>query len=234
MDRAYIEKHNVIERYLLGKLSEEEASAFEDRFVFDEELRGEIDLTEKLIEGLQRRDGERQRDESAGPQEAASRRNLIWAMAAVLAMLAVLLPFFYVSTPSIQETDSSQPFELFTAQPAFDSAPLLELRTTRAGNTSAPTARLPILAGPNAVAILKIPVEEDMDSSSLSVSISEAGGLPVWSGTWPDSGDVESWLFLVVPSHALSDGDYLLAIGDASQRRVFRFRAYTASLGVED
>ena len=30
MDREYIETHNVIERYHLGKLSEEEAAAFED------------------------------------------------------------------------------------------------------------------------------------------------------------------------------------------------------------
>lgn len=52
MDRDYVERYNVIERYVLGKLSEEEAAAFEDLFVFDEELRGEIDVVEKLVHGV--------------------------------------------------------------------------------------------------------------------------------------------------------------------------------------
>ena len=52
MDRNYIDEHNIIERYLLGKLSDEEASAFEDVFAFDKELCNEIDAVEKLIHGL--------------------------------------------------------------------------------------------------------------------------------------------------------------------------------------
>ena len=51
-DRDYIDEHNVIERYLLGKLSDEEASAFEDAFAFDKALCNEIDAVEKLIHGL--------------------------------------------------------------------------------------------------------------------------------------------------------------------------------------
>lgn len=78
MDRDYIETHNVIERYHLGRLSEEEASAFEDLFVFDKELRDEVELAEKFVQGFQ---GKKERDMGAGgaidaPPLAAAKNSL--------------------------------------------------------------------------------------------------------------------------------------------------------------
>lgn len=52
MNREYIDSNNVIERYLLGRLDEAEAAAFEDTFTFDEDLQNEINKTELLIFSL--------------------------------------------------------------------------------------------------------------------------------------------------------------------------------------
>ena len=52
MDRDYIDQNNLVERYILGRLPEQEAIKFEDRMVFDPELVRDVQATERLIDGL--------------------------------------------------------------------------------------------------------------------------------------------------------------------------------------
>ena len=52
MDRQYIEAHAVIERYLQGKLRPEEQQAFEEAYLGDPELLEEVELAEKLQQGM--------------------------------------------------------------------------------------------------------------------------------------------------------------------------------------
>lgn len=52
MNEEYIEENNIIERYLLGELAEDEATEFEDEFVFNPKLRAELDAAEQLINAL--------------------------------------------------------------------------------------------------------------------------------------------------------------------------------------
>jgi hypothetical protein len=52
MDRNYIDRYLVIDRYLAGDLAESEATDFEERIVWDKELIEELDLAVKLRDGL--------------------------------------------------------------------------------------------------------------------------------------------------------------------------------------
>ena len=52
MDRSYIEKYFVVDRFVQGKLSESEAAEFEERMVWDQALVDEVQLVERLRDGL--------------------------------------------------------------------------------------------------------------------------------------------------------------------------------------
>ena len=52
MDRQFIEAHAVIERYLQGKLQPEEQEAFEKAYLGDPELLQQLELAEKLQQGM--------------------------------------------------------------------------------------------------------------------------------------------------------------------------------------
>lgn len=52
MDRQYIRDHQVIERYLRGTLSPDEERAFEETYVGDPDLVEEIELVERLRQGV--------------------------------------------------------------------------------------------------------------------------------------------------------------------------------------
>lgn len=52
MDRDYIAEHQVVERYLQGRLSAAEAAAFEEAFLSSEDLLDELESAELLGQGL--------------------------------------------------------------------------------------------------------------------------------------------------------------------------------------
>lgn len=53
MDRKYMDTHLIVDRYLQGNLADGELAEFEERLVWDEELLDELDLAERLRDGLQ-------------------------------------------------------------------------------------------------------------------------------------------------------------------------------------
>lgn len=125
MDRNYIHEHLLVDRYLRGALSKIENDAFEERLVWDTDLVDELDLAERLREGL-RESVARERDAPstrafdffeiisgllAVPQYAAAASFLL---AAVLTA-ALLNPFAGTerlsSTPAMQ-TDIKQLFSV--------------------------------------------------------------------------------------------------------------------------
>ena len=52
MDRLYIEENQIVDRYLMNKLSTEETKAFEQFFLDNPELVGEIRMRKRFIRGL--------------------------------------------------------------------------------------------------------------------------------------------------------------------------------------
>ncbi len=58
MDEKYIELHLVVDRYLQGNLLTGEVAEFEERLTWDRELIDELDLAERLRDGLRQATGE--------------------------------------------------------------------------------------------------------------------------------------------------------------------------------
>ena len=54
MDRNYINQHLLVDRYLNNSLDQAELDAFEERLVWDRELIDEVELAERLRDGLKR------------------------------------------------------------------------------------------------------------------------------------------------------------------------------------
>ncbi len=52
MDRNYILEHNIIERYLLNKLTPDERDAFEQFYLGDEYTQDELETAKRLLEGF--------------------------------------------------------------------------------------------------------------------------------------------------------------------------------------
>ena len=56
MDRRYIEDNQIIDRYLMNKLSDEEMESFEQFFLEDPELVQEVEFRKRFIRGLRKAD----------------------------------------------------------------------------------------------------------------------------------------------------------------------------------
>lgn len=220
MDRSYIARHDVIERYLLGKLSEEEAAAFEDRFVFDKELLDEIELTEQMINGLRSQpENPGAARSAASPGNGESRGRFEWAIAAFLAAFAVLLPFMYFSPD-----ESSPAFEISASLSDTHREALVILERPR-GASSMPMTRVSIESGPDAVVVLGVPVNNRLDTADLSVTLL-SGDTQLWTRRWTGGVDDERCLYLSIPAARLGNQDYSLKVGDGPDSETFRFNAY--------
>jgi hypothetical protein len=91
MDRQYIREHQVIERYLRGALTPDEEQAFEEAYVGDPELLDEIELAERL------RDGVKELGAEGGIERPSARRTWFnaslakqWAAAASVLLVVSL------------------------------------------------------------------------------------------------------------------------------------------------
>ena len=90
MDRAFIEKHQIVERYLAGKLPFQAVQEFE-RFCRDNpELLDEIELPERLNAGLRLLEASGQPPTAPGPEEPELPQAQWWRRVEVTAGLAAL------------------------------------------------------------------------------------------------------------------------------------------------
>jgi hypothetical protein len=114
MDRQYIRDHQVIERYLSGALTADEEQAFEEAYLGDQELLDQVQVAERLRDGIKSLDSagglERLRAPARGRQWFASRQYA----AAASVLLAVSLGFsamLYRENIDLRETGGSQASE---------------------------------------------------------------------------------------------------------------------------
>ena len=190
--------HLAVDRYLRGTLADDELAEFEERLLWDEELRDEVDLAERLREGLE-----------ASVQRAAEkapRTGLVdWLTglfyvpqyaAAASFVLAVALTAGIFMSPLIEVED----------QPGGDVMPteIIPLIATR--GTDAPT----IYVDPDSWVVLLVDAPGGYDSFRVSVRRNDADE-PFWvrdnlQTTYPEA------LAITVPGSALGAGDYVLAL----------------------
>lgn len=170
MDRNYIDLHLLADRYLQGALAESEKAEFEERLVWDQELIDELDLAERLSEGLQQavvEDG----------YAAADGANSIFAQlsdlfripqyaAAASFLLAITLAAGVFMSPLMLESNRGDDAMIST-----NVVPLIALRST-----TVPTIRV----DGDAWTVLLVDIVGSYDSYRVIVRRDGADMEPIW------------------------------------------------------
>jgi hypothetical protein len=198
MDRQYIQDHQVIERYLRGKLTAEEEQAFEEAYLADADLLDELQAVERLGQGVKDLGarGEIKRASAArkwlsalaSPQYAA-------AASVLLAMTLVLSGVLYVENLELRRGQG-----LATAT-ATDVVPLFATRGDNAVEIDAP--------GENELKVLWIEASFDAyDSYRVVVARRAEQGLEEIARVEGLVPGFQDQLAVAVPGRLLTPGDY--------------------------
>jgi len=204
MDREYIDMHLVIDRYLQGTLAEGEKAEFEERLVWDQELIDELDLAERLRDGLRESVADDKYTTSYGNFGIVARLSGLWSVpqyaAAASFLLAVTLTAGVLLNPFMTDGGSqgnqATPTEI---------VPLLVVRSATAQT---------IVVNENAWTVLLVDVTGNYDSYRVTVRKDEFGGEPFWmqdalTPTYPDA------LAIGMPGNVLVAGRYVLSLEGA-------------------
>ena len=195
MDRAYIDLHLVVDRYLQGRLSASEAAEFEERLAWDQPLVEELELAEQLRDGL-RSSG--LSGDASGDSSSRGRFRRWWSQpqyaAAASFMLATVL-----ATIVFTSLEAPGPH---SAGARTDVIPLVAVRGT---------ARSTITVNKDATTVLLIDESEGYMSYRVSIAGEEMAGGMSWSAegvipTYPQS------LAISLPPGFLDVGRYVLTV----------------------
>lgn len=200
MNRSYINTHLVVDRYLQGELSEDEAAEFEERLVWDGGLVDEVDLAMKLREGIRAEQHRIELDVSGnrGALDSLVGWFQVPAFAAAASfMLAVGVSWTVLNNDrpngEVLPPDQGLPTEI---------VPLFATR-------SADPSTVVISADSWSVILVDAPV--GYEKFRVSVHPQDEQSPPVWSGedlipTYPDS------LAVGMPGSVLVAGEYVLSL----------------------
>lgn len=204
MDRNYIDLHLTVDRYLGGSLADDEKTAFEERLVWDQELIDELDLADRLRNGLREAVAE---DKFVGTrvdvgivQRLASLMAVPQYAAAASFLLAVTLTTAVLMKP----VDSVDNFQLDRAAPT-QIVPLFTVRSLDVQQ---------IVVDEKALTVLLVDAPGNYESYRASVRRDEPGSEPFWVQdgllpTYPDS------LAISMPGSTLSPGSYVMHLEGA-------------------
>lgn len=201
MDRNYIDLHLVVDRYLQDILSEGEKAEFEERLVWDQALIDELDLAERLRDGLREATGEYSytlRTDSIGIGDWLPNLFSIPQYAAAASfVLAVTLTASVLLNPFGPGRDSDE----FDATPT-EIVPLLVVR----GATSSP-----VVFNADSRLVLLVDVMGAHDSYRVTVRQDVAGAEAFWTQddmlpTYLDS------LAVSMPGSMLRAGRHVLTV----------------------
>ncbi len=202
MDREYISQHNVVERYLSGRLTEEELAAFEERCLWDPETLDELEVAEKLREGLREVGAERSATATRGPV-ARWLLSPQWAAAA-----SVMLVVSLGTTGGLLLSQSRSPDDT-----ALATARVYSIEMMRGGGSPSTVVR--VSPADRWVVLLVYP---DMSRHErFRASLLRAGEHdPVWEASDIPAGTAES-LAVSVQAALLAPGDYRLQVAGLAE-----------------
>ena len=190
MDRTYIDRYLVVDRYVAGDLSERELGDFEERLVWDQGLVDEVDLAEKLRQGLQVAG----RDASPAPTQ---RRQWLFqlplAAAASFALGIMATSIFFSDTSHLGEGVVTS---------------VVELDVLRGG------AQQQIAVTPGTFVVLMVSVDAGYPSYA-AVIRKQGAPAQVWAQDGLQRGYARS-LSIGVPSSVLQPGHYVLSVSGRS------------------
>jgi hypothetical protein len=201
MDRKYIDMHVLTDRYLRGTLPEEEKAEFEERIVWDRDLVDELDIAERLREGLRQSVAEDKYTVSDSTISFMNRLSGLfsvpqYAAAASFALATILMGGLFMSPIGHIENGSD-------SRPGVTE--IIPLFATRSNNV--PT----IAVTENAWTVLLLDVAGTYDSYRVSVRADQSGAVAFFSEnqlptTYPES------IAVGMPSDLLVPGRYVLSI----------------------
>ena len=152
MDRLYIEENQIVDRYLMNKLSAEETEAFEQFFLDNPELVGEIRMRKRFLQGLL--DADRTHSLQAPIDGSGMIKRKPFSAFPVIRMLAVISTVILAVTAVVQyrqikelkKTNAQHAYQLErTTSPSVNTllVPLGRTRSTNRASTPATRIRLP-------------------------------------------------------------------------------------------
>ncbi len=211
MDRRYIEDNQIIDRYLMNKLSDEEIETFEQLFLEDPELVQEIEFRKRFIRGLRKAD-------RTGLLQSDDESISIWqwlpvmrpsfpavaAISAAVLLMVVVLQFSQIAR--LQNVIVEQVNQTGQLMAPGANTLLVPLGRTRGAATGAgPVVRVHLSPGVEQV-VLTLDMEPlDFDNYRLSLDREGAGQL------WTSDSD-SAPPAVVLPAKLLRPGDYYLQI----------------------
>ncbi len=216
MDRRYIEENQIIDRYLMDKLSDDEMETFEQLFLEDPEIVREIEIRKLFIRGI------RQANRTGLLQIGEDESSSLWhwlpgmgpafpAVAAVTAaILLVVAVLQYNQITRLQNVNAEQVGQIGQLMAPQANTLLVPLGLTRGATPGAePVVRVHLSSTVEQV-ILALDIEFlSFDNYRLSLDREGAGQL--WSS---DSNSAPP--AVVLPAELLVPGDYYLQIYAAS------------------
>jgi hypothetical protein len=201
MDRNYIERHLLVDRYIQGRLDGNELDEFEERLVWDESLVDEVRVAEHLRDGLRQASAARSRVAQAPGFDLVAMLSGILAVpqfaAAASFLLAVTLTAGVFMSPLVNVGGQA-------GTPALQTD-IVPLFTTRGED-------LPEVAvDPENWTVLLVDVVGDYEAYRATVRKDEPNANPIWMQdglmpTYPES------LAVGMPGSALAAGRYMLTI----------------------
>lgn len=206
MDRNYIDLHLVVDRYLGGSLADDEKTAFEERLVWDQELIDELDLADRLKNGLREAVAE---DKFVGTRvDVGILRRLagLLAVPQYAAAASFLLAVTLTTAVLMNPVNPVDDFRLDRATPT-QIVPLFTVRSLDVQKIVVDEKALTVLLvdAPGNYASYRASVRKDEpDSESFWV---QDGLLP----TYPES------LAISMPGTTLSPGSYVLHLEGARE-----------------
>ena len=212
MDRRYIEENQIIDRYLMNKLSDEETETFEQFFLEDLELVQEIEFRKRFIRGL------RKADRTGLLQSDDDQSSSIWqwlplmrpsfpAVAAIsVAILLMVAALQYSQIARLQMVNEEQLNQIGQLMVPQANTLLVPLGLTRGVTTrDEPVVRVHLSPAVEQV-ILALDIDPlSFDNYRLSLDREGAGQL--WSS---DSDSAPP--AVVLPAELLVPGDYYLQV----------------------
>lgn len=198
MDKSYIDRHLVVDRYVSGDLTANEREDFEERLAWDDELVDEVDLAERLRDGM-RQAGEK----SSAERRPAGRRLFQLPLAAAASFAAGLAAssLFLGQQAAVVQTDDQQ-----------YSTSVVALDVMRG------TARQQIAVNPRSFVVFMISVDPGYQSYRVEV-IRPGEPEPVWVQDDMVPGYSQS-LAIGIPGSRLQAGHFVATVfadtGDAT------------------
>jgi hypothetical protein len=219
IDKTYMTRHLTIDRYLQGKLSEDEVAEFESRLVWDQELGEELDLAEQLRLGLQRvsADGDVSLDHP-GTGIARLRAMVTTTRMAVAASFLLGIMVTSLMMTNLQGTDAGTDPQLF----AVSSVPL---EGSRSGG---PTSAVEVPFRTDGLTVLLVAVAMEHKSYRVSIRRSDATEAFMTREGLVPGATLE--LEIGITGQSMADGMYFLAVEGATESgfefiREFPFQA---------